>query len=622
MKKLGISLLVATLALMTACSSPSKSPENGPAPQGGNETKKASLKLTGDVDSSKTLTTLLNIEPPPAFHGNPYDDLAGLNWSVQPFLFESLTDFSPLPTKEFKPSGLESWKLEGNKLTLNLRKDLKWSDGSPITIDDLMTNFYIGASKGTVWQIAHKIEKTGDFQITIEFVNNSELNLNVVLNGFIMANTKNYGKFADQLKAYVEKYRVFDQATNRYKFDPAGQDTITAINKELADYKPDAIKDVLFSGPYTLTNVTSSEALFTANPNYRIKPKVEKIRGLRSAGAESFSTAVQQEQYTVENGGLSPEMTKTVEKKFESTLRTIYVPEFSQMGFLFNVQKYPFDNPQVRKAFATLVDRDTLIQVAEPGSFVSDTHATGLLPSLIKNFTTPATLDKLADYKYDQTKAEKMLTDLGWKKVNGKWANEKGEVVKIEISTIGSWPSLMFPSEAYSTMLKEAGFEVEFKPMEFAAFIKYMNEGQHQIANYFTPGMAGYQHAWEVFNQYFNGAYATRMNLPALKPGEERVMKAPTSGKEINVTQLLAKLYETTDKNETVRISDELATLTNDLVNFVPLIEKTAPLRIYDPKLSVADGTIGKPQNSFYYYGNLNNILTKMLRAGELYFVK
>lgn len=623
MKKLGISLLVASLALMTACSTKTPGPENNtPAPAPGTETKKASLKLTGDVDSSKTLTTLLNIEPPPAFHGNPYDDLAGLNWSVQPFLFEALTDFSPLPTKEFKPAGLESWKLDGNKLTMTLRKDLKWSDGSPITIDDLMTNLYLGASKGTIWQIAHKIEKTGDNTIVIEFVNNSELNLNVALNGFIMASQKQFGAIADELKAYVEKYRVFDQATNRYKFDAAGQDTITAINKKIADYKPDPLKDVLYSGPYTLTAVTSSEALFTANPNYRIKPKIEKIRGLRSAGAESFSTAVQQEQYTVENGGLSPEMTKTVEKKFESTLRTIYVPEFSQMGFMFNVQKYPFDNPQVRKAFAMMVDRETLIQVAEPGSFVSDTHATGLLPSLIKNFTTPATLDKLADYKYDQTKAEKMLTDLGWKKVNGKWANEKGEVVKIEISTIGSWPSLMFPSEAYSTMLKEAGFEVEFKPMEFAAFIKYMNDGEHQVANYFTPGMAGYQHSWEVFNQYFNGAYATRMNLPVLKPGEERIMKAPTSGKEINVTQLLAKLYETTDKNEMLKISDELATLTNDLVNFVPLIEKTAPFRIYDPKLSVADGTIGQPQNSFYYYGNLNNILAKMLRAGELYFVK
>lgn len=621
MKKLGISLLVASLVLMTACSTKTTGPENAPAPKG-TDTKKASLKLTGDVDSSKTLTTLLNIEQPPAFHGNVFDDVAGLNWSVQPFLFEALTDFSPLPTKEFKPSGLESWKLDGNKLTLVLKKGLKWSDGSPLTMDDVMTGFYMAASKGTLWQIANKVEKTDDNTIVIEFVNNSELNLNIVLNSYITTPKAKYGKFADELKAYIEKHRVFDKASNRYKFDSAGQETITKINKEIADYKPDPIKDVLFSGPYTLTSVTSSEALFTANPNYRLKPQIEKIRGLRSAGGESFSTAVLQQQFTVENGGLSPEMTKQVQEKFKPTLRTIYVPEFSQMGFLFNTSKYPFDNPQVRKAFAYLVDRDTLIKVAEPGSFVSDTHATGLLPSLTKNFTSAGFMEKLTDYKYDPAKAEKILTGLGWKKVNGQWANEKGEVVKIEISTIGSWPSLMFPAEAYSTMLKEAGFAVDFKPMEFAAFVKYMTDGQHQIADYFTPGMSGYQHSWEVFNGYFNGAYAQRMGLPTLKSGEDRVMKDPVTNKDVNVTQLLSKLYESTDKNQTVQITEQLATLTNDLVNMVPLIEKTTPFRIYDPKLSVADGTIGQPQNSFYYYGNLNNILTKMLRSNELHFVK
>ncbi|HYF77101.1 MAG TPA: ABC transporter substrate-binding protein [Symbiobacteriaceae bacterium] len=625
MRKLGLLLLAASLVLTTACSKPADTTNKTATPTEtpkATETKTASLKLTGDVDSSKTLTTLLNIEPPPAFHGNVYDDVAGLNWSVQPFLFESLADYSPLPNKEFKPSGLESFKLEGSKLTIVLKKGLKWSDGSALTMDDVMTGFYMGASKGTIWQIAKSITKTDANTIVIEFVNNSPLNQNIVLNSYIMTPKAKYGRFADDLKAYIEKYRVWDEATKRYKFDAAGQDTINAINKALTEYKPDPLKDVLFSGPYTLTAVTSSEALFTANPNYRIKPKVEKIRGLRSAGGESFTTAVLQQQYTIENGGLSPEMTKQVNEKFKDTLRTIFVPEFSQMGFMFNNQKYPFTVPEVRKALAYMVDRETLVKVAEPGSFVSDSHATGMLPSLIPAFTSKGFVDKLVDYKYDPAKAEKLLTSIGWKKVNGKWANEKGEVQKIEISTIGSWPSLMYPSEAYSTMLKEAGWDVEFKPMEFAAFVKYMNDGAHGIANYFIPSMTSYQHPWEIFNGTFTGAYATRMNLPKIEAGKDRIVKAPTSGKEYNVTQMNAKLYEATSQDEIIKVTEELMTLTNDLVLNIPLIEKTAPFRIYDPKMSVADGTIGKPQNSFYYYGNLNQMLAKMLRAEQLFFVK
>jgi len=315
-------------------------------------------------------------------------------------------------------------------------------------------------------------------------------------------------------------------------------------------------------------------------------------------------------------------MTQQVENKFKNKLRTIFIPEFSQIGYLFNYQKYPFDIPEVRKAFAYMMDRDTLIKLAEPGSFVSDTHATGMLPSLIPAYSSQEFLNTLTDYSYNPAKAEELLTSIGWKKVNGKWANEKGEVVKIEMVTIGSWPSLMYPAEAYSTMLKESGFDIEFKPMEFAAMIDYMNKGEHQIASYFVPSMSTYAHPWEVYNQTYLGAYAGRMNLPKLEAGADRIMKAPTSGKEYNVSQILARLYEATDPAEVRSLTEDLMTLTNDLVPFIPLIEKTAPLRIYDPKLSAADGELGVPQSDFFWYGNLNNMLTKQLRAGELYFVK
>lgn len=619
MKKLAASLLAVSVLVMTACSKPQ--PQTPPA---GEEkpSQTASLKLTGDVDTTKTLTTFVNIEPPPAFHGNPYDDVAGLNWSVQPFLFEPLADYSPLPNKEFRPAALESYKMEGTTLTMVLRDGLKWSDGSALTMDDVMTGLYIAASKGTVWQVAESIEKTDDKTIVIKFVNESPLNLNLVLNSYIMTPKAKYGQFADELKAYVEQYRVFDEATGRYKFDAAGQDVISDINKRLGEYKPDPLKDVLYSGPYILTGVTSAEATFEVNPNYRLQPKITKVRALRSAGGESFSTAVLQEQFTVENGGLSPEMTKQVEEKFKATLRTIYVPEFSQIGFMFNYQKYPFTIPEVRKAFAYMVDRDTLVKVAEPGSFVSDTHASGMLPSLTDPYTSDGFVDKLVDYSYNPAKAEEMLTKIGWKKVDGKWANEKGEVVKFEIATIGSWPSLMYPSEAFATMLNEAGFDVTFKPMEFAAMVDYMNKAEHQIATYFVPSMTTYAHPWEVFNQAYIGAYAGRMNLPKLEAGEDRILTAPTTGKEYNVTQLLAQLYEATEQSEIERLTEELMTLTNDLVPFIPLIEKTAPLRIYDTKLSLAEGKLGTPQNSFFWYGNLNGMLAKQLRAGELYFVK
>ncbi|PAX45811.1 ABC transporter substrate-binding protein [Brunnivagina elsteri] len=44
-------------------------------------------------------------------------------------------------TTELKPALAESWKDEGQKITFTLRKDLKWSDGKPLTADDVVFSF-------------------------------------------------------------------------------------------------------------------------------------------------------------------------------------------------------------------------------------------------------------------------------------------------------------------------------------------------------------------------------------------------------------------------------------------------------------------------------------------------
>jgi|GEM_PF-5232335 len=55
-----------------------------------------------------------------------------------------------------------------------------------------------------------------------------------------------------------------------------------------------------------------------------------------------------QGQSTAENGGLSPQMTAEVEEKFKDTLRTVYAPEFSRIGYLLNTAKYPLNIREVR----------------------------------------------------------------------------------------------------------------------------------------------------------------------------------------------------------------------------------------------------------------------------------
>ena len=570
------------------------------------------------VVSDKVLTTLINVQAPPAFNGNPYD-AAGLDWSVQPLMFDYLADFSPFPETTFEKRLLEDYTLENKVLTMKLKEGLKWSDGTPLTANDVMTNYYVNVGKSAIWQYAESIEKLDDLTVLIKFITESPLLLNIAFALPIMSPTSVYGEWADQYKGIAENYREYREATNTYAYTEEGTTKMTEINNSLLEYKPEP-KDVITSGPYVISNVTTAEVMFVKNEHYYQDVKVEKVRGLRPGSSEAFATSVLEQQYTIENGGLSIDMASQVDKRYQDTMRKLYIPELSQIGFSFNTAKYPVSIPEVRKAIALATDRETLIKIAEPGSFLSDTHNSGLMPSLIENYTNAGFVDTLTDYAYNQDEATTLLESIGWTRNSaGKWTNEKGEVVTIEIATINSWPSLMLTSEAMSTMLSEFGFEVDFKPMEGGTIWSYLSSEDAMIGSTFLGGAGTYAHPWEAFNNILN---STRIGLPALEKGQDRIITAPTSGKEYNVTQMLTALFQASDEAEIKSLTEEFMTLLNDLSLFMPVIEKSAPLRIYDTTLSIAEGTANEIQQSYYYYGNMNQMVAKMLKSGEIFFVE
>ncbi|WP_250455842.1 hypothetical protein [Clostridium tertium] len=108
------------------------------------ETTMTNAKVDGEKADSKgtELSTMISFAPAPAGHGNPSVN-GGPDWSMEPIIYDYLCDYSSQPEKTFKPSLLESYDFKDKVLTLKLKKDLKWSDGSAITADDLISNLFI-----------------------------------------------------------------------------------------------------------------------------------------------------------------------------------------------------------------------------------------------------------------------------------------------------------------------------------------------------------------------------------------------------------------------------------------------------------------------------------------------
>ncbi|MDD4160560.1 MAG: ABC transporter substrate-binding protein [Synergistaceae bacterium] len=79
---------------------------------------------------------------------NPFAASSAYSWQILGLIYESLIGTDPF-TLDDMPSLAESWsvetvgkgKNEHTKLTFRLRKNLRWSDGSPLTAEDLKTTF-------------------------------------------------------------------------------------------------------------------------------------------------------------------------------------------------------------------------------------------------------------------------------------------------------------------------------------------------------------------------------------------------------------------------------------------------------------------------------------------------
>lgn len=580
------------------------------------------MKIEGDVDTEKTLTTLIDVDASPAFNGNPFDSVAGVNWSIQPFLFDYLAFFSPYPERDFKLSMLESYEFDIDTITTTmvLKDGLKWSDGSDLTIDDVITNYYMQVTTSSIWNYLEKLEKIDEHSIALTYSVESDLLLNLTFQNPVMAPTAIYGEFAEQFKELVETGREFDENLKTYKFTTESSEKIASIREEILQYAPDPA-EVVGSGPYVINNYNTSEILFEVNEHYRKEPLIKHIRGLRPGDGQAFSTALLAEEYTIENGGLAIDMSKQIDERYAETMRKIFIPELSQIGYTYNTNIYPLDKPEVRKAISMMVDKEALVGISEPGSFRGDRYNTGLLPSLQDTFVDDAFLSELVDYSYNPDAAADLLESIGWTFEGGKWLDDKGEWVEISIATINSWPTFMLTGEAMSTMLSEQGWNIDFKPMEFGVWNEWTkNDAEKMIACTFVGGAPTYAHPYDSFRDLF--VANVRAGFGVLEGGAPRILTLPSTGEEVNISQMLDEIFTSTDEARTQEIVRELMKIGNDVCGYMSVVEKAAPLRVYDTSLSLADTEMNTVQSSYYYYGNINTILAKLILDDEIYFVK
>jgi len=272
-----------------------------------------------------------------------------------------------------------------------LRGGMKWHDGAPVTLDDVIFSF---AAPGTgneapmyrpfVANIA-KMEKTGERTVRFSlkqpeaaFETATFAKVNLVPKSFWEPVLKEYQDRAENLERFVLERPI---GSGPFKVSRARLNEEIVLERNGEHFSPPKIDRWIL----------------------RITPNMEAVLGMLNRGEINFMA-----DYTGD-----PELVEELAKRN----RSIVMSKAVDVGFQFlawNHRRPPFNDPAFRRALSALVDREVMANAAWNGFAVpSNSHVSPALPFWHRDGI-------VQEAPHGLQQAQKILADADYRVVNGR----------------------------------------------------------------------------------------------------------------------------------------------------------------------------------------------------------
>ncbi len=278
-------------------------------------------------------------------------------------IMEGLTSFGEDFTS--KPNLAESWQIteDGKTYTFKIREGVKWSDGKPLTAGDFEYS----------WKRTLNPDTGADYAYSLYDIESAE----EYNTGTIKDAGKVGVKALDESTLEVRLRRPAAYFPSMLAFITTFPQRKDVIEKHGLEWtEPENIVTV---GPYKVASWRHHDnMLLTANPDYwGEKPRINKVKMIMN---ENTSSALAQ----YESGELDYADSKSIPPLEVPRLKDLpdftTTPQFRNHYVAFNVEKPPFDNPLVRKAFAAAIDKKSIVDIIQGAGFVTSSWIpTGML---------------------------------------------------------------------------------------------------------------------------------------------------------------------------------------------------------------------------------------------------
>ena len=551
------------------------------------EAAQVSQWVTSTLREPKTFNYALNQEFPHVFL----------------FTTEGLTTLNGI-TKEIEPALAESWEISDDKkhIIFTLREGLKWSDGEPLTADDVVFTYQdviFNQEIPTDWKDGLKIGASGAFP-QVKKIDDRRI-------GFILpepfapflANTT--GSSTNSV-GILPKHALMESIKSK---DSQGNPQFIVTWR--TDTDP---AKIIVNGPYKIESYTANQrVVFRRNPYYWRKdsqgnqlPYVERIiwqiiestdtttLQFRSGGLdaievnpEDFSLLKREEKrgnFTVYNGG--PRLTRTfisfnLNKGRRKNGKPVVDPIKSRW----------FNNLTFRQAIAHAIDRQRMLNNVFRG--------VGTLQDSPIDIQSPyyiSATEGLKVYDYNPQKAKELLLGAGFKyNSRGQLLDADGNRVRFSLITNTENKTRVAMGAQIRQDLSKIGIQVDYNPINFNILVDKISNSLDWEC-YLLGFISGGTEPHDGANVWLpDGGLHTFNQKP--QPGQEPLIGREVADWEAEIGRLYVQGAQEFDQAKRKAIYAQTQRLTQEYLPFIYLVNPLSLAAVRDRIQGVKYSALG-----------------------------
>jgi peptide/nickel transport system substrate-binding protein len=393
---------------------------------------------------------------------NPFDSSSfAEQLSVRSLLNEPLFEFDTLKSNTQYPwlATKYSFANGGRTITFDLRKNVKWSNGTPFTSADVAYTFDLlnkvpATDNYGAPPMASPATTPNKYTVVLHYANPEYLNITTIAGAVLIVNKAQWSKIKNPATAVVPKE--------------------------------------LGTGPYVQSSYSSQLVKYTANPHYwGGKPAAPEVNVAYYSTNTAAATALADGQLTWAGNDIANVNSIFVDKD-KATNHTYFAPGSTVTLWFNTTGTGPLSDPVVRQAISYGIDRTALSVEGESGYENPATSSSGLiLPSQASYLESSLKNDLPA--VQDPTKVASLLTADGYTKDSAGFYSKGGQQITFSIEDPTAYSDYYADIQLASQELQAEGIDCTVDGVASSQWYTDLGNGSFQsIIHWGNGGVSPY----------------------------------------------------------------------------------------------------------------------------------